>query len=64
MLVILLKNPDKYIEMGNTLKRNLNKVNFKLCGSPIAITSNALQINFDELLKISNEYLAKYGSSA
>lgn len=64
MLVILLKNPDKYIEMGNAIKRNLNKVNFKLCGSPIVITSSTLKVNFDGLLKISNEYLAKYGSSA
>jgi len=64
MLVIFLKNPEKYIEMGNTIKRHINKVNFKLCGSPIVITSNALQINFDELLKFSSEYMVKYGASA
>ncbi len=64
MLIVLLKNPDKYLEIGSAIKRTLNKTNYKMCGSPIAITSNSLKINFDELLKISNTYFTKYGNSA
>lgn len=64
MLTVLLKNPDKYIEIGNSMRKTLNRANFKLCGSPIAITSNSLKINFDDLVKVASEYLAKYGNSA
>lgn len=64
MLIILVKNPDKYIEIGSVIKRTLNRTNYKMCGSPIAISSNSLKINFDELLKLSAEYFTKYGNTA
>ena len=64
MLVVLLKNPDKYIEVGNWFRRALIKANSKLTGSPIVIVSNSLKMNFDELLKTCNDYFIKYGSSA
>jgi len=61
MLVVLLKNPDKYIELGSVFKRTLNRANYKISGSPVVIASNSLKINFDELLKLCNEYYAKHG---
>jgi hypothetical protein len=64
MLIVLVKNPDIYIEIGSVIKRSLNRANYKMCGSPIAISSNSLKINFDELLKLSNEYFTKYGNTA
>jgi hypothetical protein len=64
MLIVLVKNQNKYIEVGNVIKRTLNRTNYKMCGSPIAITSNSLKINFDELLELSNEYFTKYGKTA
>lgn len=64
MLIVLLKNPDKYIEIGSAIKRTLNRTNFKMCGSPVAISSNSLKINFDDLLKMTNEYFTRYGNSA
>lgn len=64
MLVVLLKNPDKYLEIGSAIKRTLNRANYKMCGSPVVFSPNSLKINFDDLLKISNEYLTKYGNSA
>lgn len=63
LLVVLLKDPERYIEVGHAFRRTLNRANYKLCGSPIAISSNALKINFDDLLKISDEYLSKYGTT-
>ncbi|MFD1123029.1 STM3941 family protein [Methylophilus flavus] len=45
LLIVLLEDPEKYIEAGNVFRRALNRANYKLCGSPIAITSNALKIN-------------------
>jgi hypothetical protein len=63
MLIIKVRNPQKYIERGGTLKQALNKANHKICGSPIAITSNALRINFSELLSLFNQYKQKYGNA-
>ncbi len=60
-LIIMVVNPERYIEVGGSIKRALNRVNFKLCGSPIAITSNSLKIGFQELLDICNTYFEKYG---
>lgn len=64
MLIVLLKNPDKYIEVGSAIKRTLNRTNYKMCGSPVAITSNALNMNFEALLEISHAYFTTYGSPA
>lgn len=64
MLVVLLNNPEKHIEMGSAFRRTLIKASYKMSGSPVVITSSSLKINFDELLKTCNEYFAKYGNSA
>jgi hypothetical protein len=62
MLVIKLRDPDKYINRGSALSRRLNKANEKMGGSPVAIPSIALKIDFPELLALFNEYHRKYGS--
>ncbi|MET3117770.1 hypothetical protein AAKU64_001990 [Undibacterium sp. GrIS 1.8] len=63
-LIVKITNPERYIEVGGPLQRTLNRMNFKLCGSPIAITSNSLTIGFDELLDVCNLYFKKYGKNA
>ncbi len=63
MLIIMVNDPQKYIERGNAVKRKLNQANFKMCGSPIAISSSALKINFPELQSVFDEYQRKYGSA-
>ncbi|HEV2764159.1 MAG TPA: STM3941 family protein [Pyrinomonadaceae bacterium] len=63
MLIIKVSDPQKYIERGGALRRTLNKANYKMCGSPIAIPSNALKINFSELLSLFNQYQRKYGNA-
>lgn len=63
MLIIKVRNPQKYIERGGALKRMVNKANYKLCGSPIAITSNALKINFSELLSLFQQYKQRYDNA-
>jgi hypothetical protein len=63
MLVVKVTNPDKYSNTGNVFKRMLKKTNFKMCGSPIAISSNGLKTNFDELVNTCNQYLLKYGKN-
>lgn len=63
-LVVKVNNPDKYVNRGSAIRRALNKANVGLCGSPIAITSSSLKIDFDDLLQLSNAYLKKYGREA
>jgi hypothetical protein len=61
MLVIHVADPDKYVGRGNALRRAVNRANTTLCGSPIAIASNVLQIPFDELREEVAAYLSRYG---
>lgn len=63
MLVILVKDPEKYVDSGNALKRTINRANYKMCGSPIAISAKALQINFSELQSLFEQYLRKHGNA-
>lgn len=61
MLVILLKEPEKYIEIGSSIRRNLNKINYQMSGSPIAIASSTLKIGFDELKQTAQDFYDRYG---
>jgi len=63
-LVILLANPEKYIEVGSAMKRALNRKNHQRQGSPIAIPSLLLKVSVADLLDIFNEYFLKYGNAA
>ncbi|PCI35959.1 MAG: hypothetical protein COB60_01270 [Flavobacteriaceae bacterium] len=63
-LMFIVSNPQDYLDkVTNPIKRNAMKMNYKTYGSPISISSNALQTNFDELQKLlvdkMNEYKSK-----
>jgi len=62
MLVVHVADPGKYIERGNAVRRALNRANAGMCGSPIAISSNALQIPFEELRKEVATYASRYAA--
>jgi len=53
---IHVKDPEKYVDSGNIFKRMANKANLKMCGTPINISANALQISYDELIETIDEY--------
>ena len=59
-LVVMVADAEKYIEAGGFVRRKINRMNFHLVGSPIAITSNSLQISFVDLLDSCNRYFVKY----
>lgn len=63
MLIIKVRNPQKYIERGGRLKQTLNSANYKMCGSPIVISSNNLDIKFPELLSLFGQYQKKYSNA-
>jgi hypothetical protein len=64
MLVVHVADAGKYIERGSAMKRALNRANAGMCGSPIVISSHALQIPFDELRKEVAAYLSRYAANA
>ncbi len=59
-VTIEVVNPRKYVERGGSFKRMLNAANVKLVGSPINISSNSLQLNFNELLSLLTQALKRY----
>ena len=63
MLIIKVKDPHKYVDRGNAVKRKLNQANYNMCGSPIAISANALKINFADLHTLFDQYQRKYGDT-
>ena len=62
MLIIMVRDPEKYVDRGNAVKRKLNQANYKMCGSPISISANALKIDFSELHSLFDQYQQKYGT--
>lgn len=64
MLIIGVGDPRKYIDRGGALKRALNKADSKMVGSPVAIPSVALKIDFPELVSLFNRYHQKYGGAS
>ena len=63
MLVIMVKDPEKYANQGSALKRKLNQGNFNMVGSPISISSITLKTNLSELQSLFEEYHRKFGNA-
>jgi len=62
-LIFIVRNPQDYLDrVANPLKRNVMKMNYKTYGSPISISSNALQTNFDDLYKLLIKKMNEYKS--
>jgi len=62
-LMLVVRNPQEYLDkISNPIKRNAMKMNYKTYGSPISISSNALQTNFDDLHKLLLEKMNEYKS--
>jgi hypothetical protein len=64
MLVVQVRDVERYISRGNPVKRTLNRANAKMVGSPISIASSSLRINFNELLALAERYHAKHARAA
>jgi hypothetical protein len=61
LLIIKLRDPEKYVQRGSSLRQMINRANLKMCGSPVAISSHALSVSFPELLSLFVQYQQKYG---
>ncbi|MCH8622344.1 STM3941 family protein [Undibacterium sp. TS12] len=61
VMVVNVRDPERYISLGSLPKRALKRINHRLCGSPVGIASNSLKLGFEELLDTTGRYLQKYG---
>ncbi len=60
-LMFIVSNPQIYIErVTNPLKRKIMEVNYKNYGSPISISSNSLQTDFNSLYSLLTEKMQEY----
>jgi hypothetical protein len=62
VLAIEVNEPQKYLGRWSWLKQFGVNSNYKMFGSPIAISAITLQTSFPELLSLFNQYQQKYGS--
>jgi hypothetical protein len=56
LLFIKIKNPDDYINSQSIIKKMLLKINLKIYDTPIILSSNALNCNFNKLEEIIVNY--------
>jgi hypothetical protein len=60
-LMIIVTNPQDYIDkVTSPLKRKAMAMNYKTYGSPISISANSLQTNFDRLHNLLTEKMKEY----
>jgi hypothetical protein len=60
-LMLIVNNPQDYIDkVSNPLKRKTMAMNYKTFGSPINISANSLQTNFDNLHNLLIEKMKEY----
>jgi len=61
LLTITIKNPKKYIRrVSNPIKRKMLALNSRYFGSPIQISSQSLQTDFDSLERLLTEKFKTY----
>ena len=60
-LTLYTTNPQKYLQRGGFVQRQMNTLNYKFYGSPIHIASNSLKISFGELTDLVFRYYERYG---
>jgi hypothetical protein len=59
-MMLFVKNPQDYIDrVTNPIKRKAMELNYKVYGTPISISANALQTNFDNLCKLMAEEISR-----
>ncbi|MBY6192138.1 hypothetical protein KUV22_17080 [Microbulbifer agarilyticus] len=55
-IAILVKNPEKYCQSGNPIKRAINSYSLKTWGTPIYLTANSLKVDHQGLKTVVYDY--------
>ena len=62
-IMLIVRNPQDYLDkVKNPLKKTAMKMNYNTYGSPISISPNALQTNFEDLHKLLIKKMDEYKS--
>ena len=61
-IVLVLKNPDAYINQSTGIRRRLARSNYRMTGSPVNIGENGMQIKFDELKELIEQRYRQYAN--
>lgn len=64
MLVVAVRDPEKYLARGGALKQMLGRANARMCGSPVVISAHALKADFGALLAEFEHRLDRYAVDA
>ncbi|MFY7670789.1 STM3941 family protein [Tenacibaculum sp. MEBiC06402] len=63
IMMLDTNKPEKYIDRAkNGITKRILKANYNMYGSPISITSNSLNVKYDELEKIVHQAFEKHRS--
>ncbi|KMN83674.1 hypothetical protein VK98_01625 [Chromobacterium sp. LK11] len=62
-LIVKVRTPETYLSKLGPVARLFSRFNFMCYGSPIAISSSALQASLDEVLALVERYHGRYGSA-
>lgn len=62
-LALVVLDPEKYLGKGNILRRLFVRLNYKLYRTPICISANALEIEFEDLEKHIHDFRQRYDNA-
>jgi len=63
-LVVNVKRPESYLARGGAIYRLMNSLSAALFGSPVRINAGLLDCNRNDLLRVANEFRARYSGRA
>ena len=63
-LTVEVEDPKQYLAQGNVLNRIFKRINYTFFHSPIHISAGALDISFNEMVEIIEQYYKKHGRSS
>jgi hypothetical protein len=60
-ILVMVSDPDKYIAAQHgSFKRRMMKINYRMYNTPVCISANGLQTNFDELYNLITTQFQKH----
>jgi hypothetical protein len=62
-LAFIVRDPEKYLSKGNIVSRLFVKLNYKMYGTPIFISSHSLKTNFVDLENQIRDFRRKHGNA-
>jgi len=60
-LAFYVEDPGRFLNKGNVVMRLFLKMNYRMYGSPIFISSHSLKVNFEELEILVHDFRGRHG---